>query len=186
MKKLVCLLTACLLALCCSLPALAADAPAIALPVSLEDFQRNYEAVIAFVMPDATVTWQERTDDRGSVYAALINDAFLSLLVVPEGDNVAQLAAILQTPLSDKAMMTFLSMIGYGGAALLLEEGTDAQTACNEFTTALHAAFSAYLEGQPVSDVCGLPARISLSPLDAEASAWQFYCLLDLSAQSAP
>lgn len=192
MKKFLSLVLALILGLCALTPALAEEAastqaaselPDINLPVLLADYQKAYEAVIAANAADCAVSWESVEQENGVVWIATINNSFTSLMLLTDGEYVAELACLMQSELSEDALLTFLSMGGYGGAALMLDEDTDAAAASEAFMNELFSIFSAMLSGESPENICGLPGGISISLVDE--STYQYYFVLQLNASAA-
>lgn len=191
MKKLTVLLLSLLLCLGTLLPAAAeepvptaepaAEAPAIALPISFEAYKAAYEAVIAANSPEVTVTWREVEEDGRSIRMALINDSFVSVMVLLEEEMVTELAVVLKADLSQETLLSFLSMSGYCGAALLVSEEVSAAEATMTFMDELYIFFTSMTEGKTLESLCGLPGGMSISP--ADNSTWQYYFALKLDAE---
>lgn len=189
MKKFTSLLLSLLLCLC-MLPGMAEEAaepaaeaafPAISLPISFETYSAAYEAVIAANTSSATITWQAVEKDGRSIRMAVVNDAFVSLMVLLEDDMVTELAVVLQAGLDEENLISFLSMCGYCGAALLEGQGMDAAEASETCMADLYDFFSAMSQGQQVESVFGLPGGMSISSPDN--TTWQYYFALKLVAE---
>lgn len=122
MKKLLSLFLALLLCLGALPAAMAEEAPAdeaavlpdVTPPISLTAYQQAYETVIAANAPECTVTWNPVEQDGSTIWMAVINNAFVSVMLLADGENVAEVACITQGEASEDALLTFLSMCGYG------------------------------------------------------------------------
>ncbi len=185
MKKLISLLTALLLCLCAMLPALAEEpapspAPALLLPMTLETYQQAYEAVIADVLPDCTVTWSTAPIEGGECYMATINSAFISVMLLPVDGQVTELAVLLQADMSESTLMTFLSMAGYAGAALLRSEEVTSMQACDAFIGELLNVFNQIYAGTQPGSIYGLPGGINITPMPD--GTYQYYFILKLNS----
>lgn len=191
MKKLTVLLLSLLLCLGTLLPAAAeepvptaepaAEAPAIALPISFEAYKAAYEAVIAANSPEVTVTWREVEEDGRSIRMAFINDSFVSVMALLGEGNVIELAVVLQADLSQETLFSFMSMSAYCGAALLVDGDTDVAAATAAFMDELYAFFTAMSQNQTLENICGLPGGMSISA--KEETTWQYYFALKLTAE---
>lgn len=191
MKKLTALFLSLLLCLCALLPAAAeepaptaepaAQAPAIVLPISFEDYKAAYEAVIAANSPEVTVTWREAEEDGRSIRMAVINDSFVSVMALLSEGNVVELAVVLQADLSEETLFSFMSMSAYCGAALLVNGDTDAPAATATFMEELYTFFTAMSQNQPLENICGLPGGMSIVARDE--TTWQYYFALKLDAK---
>lgn len=185
MKKLISLILA--LMLCLSvLPLAAAEeaaAPALNLPISLEAYQQSYEAVIAEAVPGCTVTWSSAPIEGGECWMATINDSFVSVMLLPADGQVSEIAVLMQSDLSETTLMTFLSMAGYAGAALLRDEDTTSLVACDAFMAELLSVFSAIYSGEAPQSIYGMPGAINITPM--EDGTYQYYFILKLTPDEA-
>lgn len=193
MKKLLSLVLALLMCLCALIPAVAeeaapevTDAPAavetpdVNLPIALADYQAAYEAIIAASAPDCKITWSSVEQDGNTIWMATIDDSFTSVMLLVEDDQVVEIACLMQSELSNDAVLTYLSMGGYAGAALMLDEDTDALTATDYFMAEMYMLFTSATQGDSSESICGLPGGISISPL--EDGSYQYYFVLSLTA----
>lgn len=180
MKKLVSLLLA-LVCLCSLLPAAAeeADLPALTLPVALADYQAAYEALLADVVPGCTVSWTSAPMEGGECYMALVNDSFIGVMVLEADGQAQEVAVLMQSALDEDSLMTFLSLAGYAGAALLRSDEVSSVTACNAFVGELYTVFSIMTAGGQSESIYGLPGGVSISPL--EDGSYQYYFVLQLT-----
>lgn len=182
MKKLIALILALLLCLT-SLPVLAeeAAAPALNLPITLEGYKQAYEAVINGVLPGNAISWTSAPlgDEAGAEsHMAMINDAFISVMLLPVDGQVAELAVLLQADLSENTLMTFLSMAGYAGAALLIDEDTTAVEACDAFMNELINVFVSIQNGVAPESIYTLPGMLNITPMGD--GTYQYYFVLSL------
>ena len=187
MKKLIALTLALLLCLC-ALPAPAeeAAAPALNLPITLEAYKQAYEAVINGVLPGNTITWTSAplgNDTDAVSHMAMINDAFISVMLLPVDDQVTELAVLLQADLSEGTLMTFLSMAGYAGAAMLIDEDTTAVEACDAFRSELINAFVSLQNGVAPESIYTLPGMLNITPMGD--GTYQYYFVLSLTQPAA-
>lgn len=194
MKKLAALLTAllCLLTLTPApaeepAPAAAGSAdeasallPGIPLPVSVEDYKKAYEAILTANAPDCAVTWTSQEQDGKTVWLASINDSFIGLMFLADGGNVSEIACLMQGDLNENNLLTFLSMGGYGGAALLHHAGMTESEASATFMNELFTVFLAMTGGNQPEDICGLDGAISITL--ADEATYNFYFILRLDA----
>ena len=104
------------------------------------------------------------------------------MLLENEG-QVSELAVLLQADLSENALMTFLSMSGYAGAALLADEDTTATQACDAFMGELMNVFIAIQNGQTPANIYTLPGMINITPM--EDGTYQYYFVLQLAPATA-
>lgn len=185
MKKLASLLICAFLLLCALGPALAEETAAltVSLPISLADYQKAYEAIIAENAPGCTVAWSSAAAEGKEAWLGVINHSVVGVMLQPEGESVAEVAVLITAELSEASLQTFLSLAGYCGAALLLDEDTDAASAMQAFMNEIYAVFTAISEGVTPEDICGLPGVLSISA--AEDGMYQFYFLLNLTAADA-
>lgn len=190
MNKLTALILSLLLCLGALLPAAAeepapadvpAAAPVVSLPVSFEAYKAAYEAVLADNAPNATVTWNAVEEDGRSIRMAVINDSFVSVMVLLEEEMVTDLAVVLKADLSQETLLSFLSMSGYCGAALLVSEEVSAAEATMTFMDELYVFFTAMTEDKTPESLCGLPGGMSIS--SADNSTWQYYFALKLETK---
>lgn len=194
MKKLLSLTLALLMCLCILIPATAeetadttgevlTETPDINLPVTLADYQKAYETIVATIAPDCKVAWSSVEQDSGIVWMAIINDSFTSVMLLTDGENIQEIACLMQSELSNDALLTFLSMGGYAGASLMLDEDTDAVTATDVFMLEMYTLFTAAAEGNAPESICGLPGVISISAMDE--NIYQYYFVLSLNTAAA-
>lgn len=183
MKKLISLLLAlaCLLSLS---PVVAeeeaAPAPAVNAPITLEAYQQAYETLIAAVVPDCTVTWSSaQLEDGSEAWMGIINDAFAAVMLLPVDGMVSEIAVLLQSDLTEDTLFTFLSMAGYAGAALLVDEETTPEAACSAFVDELYIVFSAMVSNEQPENIYGLPGAMSISA--AADGSYQYYFILKLA-----
>lgn len=190
MKKFLSLMMALLLCLCALAPAMAEDAapaedpaeavPAVALPIAIDAFKAAYEAILTLNAPDCTLTWNSQEQNGQTIWMASINDSFVGLMLLADGENVAEIACLMQGELNENNLLTFLSMGGYGGAALLHNAGMEASGATETFMNTLFATFTQMTQGDQPDDICGLPGAMSISKLDE--NLYQYYFILKLTA----
>ncbi len=184
MKKLISLLLTLLLCLSVLLPAAAEEtAPALNLPISLEDYKTAYETLLTTVVPGCTVTWSTMAMEGDEVWLGTINDSFIGVMLLAKDDMASEICALMQADLSENTLMTFLSMAGYAGAALLTSDAVAPEAACDAFFGEVFGFFSATIEGSPTEDIYGLPGGISISPM--EDGTYQYYFILKLDAAEA-
>lgn len=185
MKKLLSLLSALLLCLCSLTPALAEEAASHTanIPITLADYQKAYEAVILANAPEASIVWSTAPIENGEAHLATIDNSFVSVMLLPDGEYVAEVAVLMEADLTESALLAFLSMAGYSGAALLLDEDTDAETASQTFMNEVVSVFMLLSEGTSPEDICGLPAGLSITT--TESGAYQFYFILKLNEDTA-
>lgn len=192
MKKLISLLLTLTLCLSCMLPAIAEEpaaepeasaVPTIELPVSLEAYKAAYEAIIKANAPDCTVSWQSQEQNGSMIWMASINDSFVGLMVLADGDNVAEIACLVQGTLNENNLLTFLSMGGYGGAALLHHTGMTESEASALFMNELFAFFTTMTSGEQPESICGLAGGMSITQLDETNYRYYFILKLDAAAQ---
>ncbi len=184
MKKLFSLTLALLMLLCVLAPALAEETvitelPDLNLPMTADEYKAAYEAIVTANAPTCQVTWLPVEQDGGTVWIATIDNSFTSLMFLVQGEHVAEIACIMQSELSEDMLLTFLSMGGYGGAALMLDEDTSAAEASAAFMLEMANVFSAISQGIQPEDIGGLPGGINISPL--ESGAYQYYFVLRLT-----
>ena len=182
MKKLFSLL----LALCCVLaltPVIAEETsteviemPPLQLPMTLEAYQQGYEAVIALIAPDATITWTDSTSDDVEAKMAIINDSFIGVIVLPVDGMVSELAVLVQSTLDEDTLTSFLSMSACAGAPLLISEEIDAEAAVNAFVSEIYTVFITVASGDTADDIYTLPGTITIS--DAGDGSYQYYFAL--------
>lgn len=158
-------------------------APDLNLPITTEDYQKAYEAVINGVTTGNTVSWASTTIEDGETWIATVNDAFISVMLLENEGQVSELAVLLQADLSENALMTFLSMSGYAGAALLADEDTTATQACDAFMGELMNVFIAIQNGQTPANIYTLPGMINITPM--EDGTYQYYFVLQLAPATA-
>lgn len=185
MKKLTALFLV-LTLLLCALPAAVAEeaaAPALNLPITLEDYMASYEAVITEAVPGCTVSWTSAPLDEGECWMATINGSFISVMLMPVDGQVSEIAVLMQTGLDETSLMTFLSMAGYAGAALLRSESVTSLEACDAFMAELMSMFSAIYAGEAPTSIYGLPGMINLTPM--QDGTCQFYFILKLTPAEA-
>lgn len=187
MKKLTALFLALLLCLS-SLPVLAEEAtvPALNLPITLDSYKQAYEAIINGVLPGNTISWTSAPLGNGTdaeSHMALIDDAFISVMLLPVDGQVAELAVLLQADLSESTLMTFLSMAGYAGAAMLIDEDTTAVEACDAFMSELINAFVSIQNGVAPESIYTLPGMLNITPMGD--GTYQYYFVLNLTQATA-
>lgn len=180
MKKLLSLLLA-LMYLCALLPAAAeeTDRPALNLPIALTDYQAAYDALLTDVVPGCSIAWTNAPMEGGECHMALVNDSIVSVMALTADGQVQELAVLIQAPLEESTLMTFLSMAGYAGAALLRNDQVSSLNACDAFIGELYTVFSIMTAGGQTESIYGLPGGISISPL-ADGS-YQYYFVLRLT-----
>lgn len=180
MKKIISLMLALLVCLSV-LPAMAEEpaAPAVNNPITLEAYQAAYGTVVSEAVPGCSVTWQTAPIEGGEAWMALLNGSFVSVLVLPEDGNVAEIAVLLQADLSENSLMTFLSMACYAGAALMQDEEVTTQEACDASMAELFNVFSAINEGTMPETLFGLPGNIQITPMEDESC--QYYLIIKLA-----
>lgn len=185
MKKLISLLLAlvCLLALT---PVMAEEeapaAPAVNLPITLEAYQQAYEALITTTIPDSKVTWSSAAlEDGGEAWMGLINESMVGVMLLPVDGVVTELAIVVQSDLTEDNLFAFLSMAGYAGAALLVDEDTPAEDAMNAFMNELFGVFTDITSGIQPEDIYGLPGGISITAMADNTEVFQYYFVLNLA-----
>lgn len=185
MKKLVSLLLAlvCLLSMTSVLAedAAAAETPALNTPITVEAYKQAYEEVIHFIDPEATIAWTTLTSEDMGAYAAIINDSFYSVLIMPAEDMTAELAVLLSADLSEDSLSYFLSLAAYAGAALLVDEEVTPEAACNAFFSELYDVFTSIINDIQPEDIYGLPGGITINL--ADDGSYQYYFVLSLTAE---
>ena len=178
MKKLLSLLLV-LMGLCALLPAATAEAPALNLPITAQDYMASYEALLADVVEGVTVTWNSTPMEDGECWMAVVNDSFVSVMVLTAGGQAREIAVLIQGALDEDTLMTFLSMAGYAGAALLRSEAVTSEAACDAFVAEMFNVLSAINQGQQPENIYGLPGGINVST--TEDGACQYYFVLSLT-----
>lgn len=184
MKKLVSLLLAlvCLLSMTSVLAEdAAAETPALNLPLTVEAYQQAYEEVIHFIDPEATIAWTTLTSEDMGAYAAIINESFYSVLILPNEDMTAEIAVLLSADLSEDSLSYFLSLAAYAGAALLVDEEVTPEAACNAFFNELYDVFTSIINDIQPEDIYGLPGGITINL--ADDGSYQYYFVLSLTAE---
>lgn len=181
MQKFLSLLMAAMLCLCALLPAMAEEAPAPApqLPITVEAYQKAYEALIADIAPGSTVTWRTVPMEEGECYMGMIDNAFVGVMMLHDNGQVTELAVLMQAGMTQDVLMTFLSLAGYAGATLLRSETVTSTQACDAFLAELIGAFQIMTEGGQPPAICGLPAAISITP--QQDGSCQYYFILKLT-----
>lgn len=157
--------------------------PDLNLPITLEAYQQAYDAVINGVTTGNTVKWSASPLEDSEAWIATVNDAFVSVMLLPADGQVSELAVLLQADLSENTLMTFLSMGGYAGAALLVDEDTTAEQACDAFMAELLTVFLAIQNGEIPENIYNLPGMINITPL--EDGTYQYYFVLRLDPAAA-
>jgi len=185
MKKLISLLLAlvCLLSLT---PVMAEEeapaAPTVNLPITLEAYQQAYETLITTTIPDSKVTWSSAAlEDGGEAWMGLINDTMVGVMLLPVDGVVTELAIVVQSDLTEDNLFAFLSMAGYAGAALLVDEDTTAEDAMNAFMNELFGVFTDITSGAQPEDIYGLPGGISITAMADNTEVFQYYFVLNLA-----
>ena len=185
MKKLLSLTLALLMCLCALLPAAAQEAPAqetaapaVNAPLTLEAYKAAYETVITTILPECTVAWTSSPLEEGEAWLAVVNNSFVSVMVLPVDGVVSEVAVLLQADMSEETLMTFLSMAGYAGAALLQDEEVSTEAACEAFIAELYTVFSGILNGEQPENIYGLPGAINIT--SAADGTFQYYFILKL------
>ena len=180
MKKLLSL-AAVFMLLCCLLPAAAEEAerPALNLPISLEAYQQAYNALMAEVVPDCTISWVSAPMEGGECHMAVVDDSFISVMVLSADGQAQEVAVLLQSTLDEGSLMSFLSMAGYAGATLLCSEAVTPVEACDAFVAEMLNLLSAINQGQQPDNVYGLPGGISITA--QPDGSYQYYFVLSLA-----
>lgn len=185
MKKLISLTLALLMCLCALLPAAAQEAPAqetaapaVNAPLTLDAYKAAYETVITTILPECTIAWNTSPMEEGEAWIAVINDAFPSVMVLAKEGMVDEIAVLMQSDMSETSLMTFLSMAGYAGAALLQDEEVSAEAACEAFIAELYTVFNGILNGEQPEDIYGLTGAINITSV--ADGAFQYYFILKL------
>lgn len=187
MKKLLALILAMVMALCCMAPALAetAEVPAekaavtIATPVLFTDYETQLAAVYAAISPDATITWQPLIGEESLIMVALLNGSTPCVYTQVSDGYIQQMAVELTGPMTEDSIMTFVALSTYATAALLSLNGVDPAEATQLAMLDVYGMFEANLTGSTVEEVFGLPCAFNLIP--ASETTVTFYYMLDLS-----
>ena len=187
MKKLLSLTLALLLCLCALLPACAEEAapaeeaarPEVNRPITLEAYQQAYDTLITTILPGCTVAWSSAPIESGEAWLAIVNDSFVSVMVLPKDGVISEVAVLMQADMSEDSLMTFLSMAGYAGAALLCDEEVTPEQACDAFVAELYTVFSAVINGTHPENIYGLPGAINITA--AAEGVFQYYFILKLA-----
>lgn len=181
MRKILALILSAALCLCTLLPALAEDAPAAApQPITTQAYQEAYEALLTTLVPGCTVTWTTAPMEGGECAMAMVDESFIGAMVFDVQGQATEIAVLLQADTSETALMTFLSLSAYAGAALQHAQDVPAAQACEAFMDGLLEAFTRIMDGQQPGLICGLPGIISISPM--ESGSYQYYFVLQLPA----
>lgn len=190
MKKLLALILAMVMALCCMAPALAetagaVEAPAvtIATPVLFTDYETQLAAVYAAISPDATITWQPLIGEESLIMVALLNGSTPCVYTQVSDGYIQQMAVELTGPMTEDSIMTFVALSTYATAALLSLNGVDPAEATQLAMLDVYGMFEANLTGSTVEEVFGLPCAFNLIP--ASETTVTFYYMLDLASAEA-
>ena len=190
MKKLLALILAMVMALCCMAPALAetveaVEAPAvtIATPVLFTDYETQLAAVYAAISPDAVITWQPLIGEESLIMVALLNGSTPCVYTQVSDGYIQQMAVELTAPLTEDSIMTFVALSTYATGALLALNGVDPAEATQLAMFDVYAMFEANLTGSTVDEIFGLPCAFNLIP--ASETTVTFYYMLDLASAEA-
>lgn len=185
MKKLISLTLVLLMCLCALLPAAAQEAPAqetaapaVNAPLTIDAYKAAYEAVITTILPECTVSWNASPMDEGEAWLAVVNNSFVGVMVLAKDGMADEIAVLMQSDMSETSLMTFLSMAGYAGAALLQDEEVSAEAACEAFIAELYTVFSGILNGEQPEDIYGLNGAINITSV--ADGTFQYYFILKL------
>ncbi|MBR3763663.1 MAG: hypothetical protein IKK57_03825 [Clostridia bacterium] len=181
MKKFLSLVLA-LMCLCPLFSAAAEEAPLpeLNLPISLEGYQQAYTTLLTAIVPGCSVSWISAPMEDGECYMGVIDNSFVSVMVLVKDSQAQEIAVLMQSTLDESSLMTFLSMAGYAGAALLCDEAVTPVDACDAFVNELYAVFSAINAGEQPENIYGLPGGISITV--QEDGSYQYYFVLSLSS----
>lgn len=191
MKKLLALILAMVMALCCMAPALAetAEVPAeetavtITTPVLFTDYETQLAAVYAAISPDAVITWQPLIGEESLIMVALLDGTTPCVYLQVSDGYIQQMAVELTGPKTENSIMTFVALSTYATAALLSLNGVDPSEVTQLAMTEVYGMFNANLTGTPVDTVFGLPCGFNLLP--ASETTVTFYYMLDLASAEA-
>ena len=179
MQKLLALVLA-LVCLCTLLPAAAEEAPALNLPMTVEAYMDAYTTVLTDVAEGCTVTWSSAAMEEGVCWMATVNGSITSVMVLAVDGQASEVAVLLQSDLTEDTLLTFLSMAGYAGAALLKDEDTTSVQACDAFVNEVFNVFTAIYEGNSPDNIYGLPGALNISIV--EEGVYQYYFIIKLDA----
>jgi len=188
MKKLLSLLLAMVIALCCMAPALAetAEVPAekaavtIATPVLFTDYETHLAAVYADA---AEITWQPLIGEESLIMVALLDGTTPCVYLQVSDGYIQQMAVELTGPMTENSIMTFVALSTYATAALLSLNGVDPAEATQLAMLDVYGMFEANLTGSTVEEVFGLPCGFNLIP--ASETTVTFYYMLDFASDAA-
>ena len=154
------------------------ERPAVNTPITVEAYQKAYEALLTSIVPETTVSWHSSPTENSETWLGAINDSFVSVMLLTKDGMVNEVAVLTHADMSESSMTAFLSLAGYAGAALLHDEEVPAEEACDHFITELYTVFSAIIAGTQPESIYGLPGMINISL--AEDGSYQYYFIMQI------